>query len=114
MYDITVQQKVKFLGFKETRQQAIDRIRAGRIYHVPREYDKNEYAQGRLSDNDVIAMLQCCRGNRYEALPHHSILGLEVHIFKPVGKYDGYYIKLYFLEPDVCFISVHRSVHKAG
>ena len=102
------------MGFKEIRQQAIEKISSGRVYHVSREYDKNEYAQGRLTDGDVISMLKCCRGDRYESSPHHSLSGIEVHIFKPGGKYDGYYIKLYFVEPDIWFISVHKSDYKAG
>jgi len=102
------------LGIKEIRQQAIEKIHEGKVYHVPREYGKNEYAKGLLSDNDVVAMLKCCRGDRYESSPHQSIPGVEVHIFKPGGKYDGYYIKLYFFEPGIWFISVHKTEHKGG
>ena len=83
------------------------------VYHVPREYGKNEYAQRLITDAQVIGMIECCKGDRdYETLPHHSIPRVDVHIFKPKGKYDGYYIKLYFLEPNVCFISVHKSEHR--
>jgi hypothetical protein len=96
------------LGFREVKALAIQKIREGKIEHVPREFDKNEYAQGLLSDDQVIAMIQSCRGDRYEVQPHHAIKSVPVHILKPLGKYDGYYVKFYFLEPDVWFLSVHK------
>jgi hypothetical protein len=101
-----------FLGFKEEKARAIQKILEGKVYHVPREFDKNEYAQGLLSDEQVIAIIKSCKGDRYEMLPHHAIKSVAVHILKPAGKYDGYYVKFYFLEPDVCFISVHRSEYR--
>jgi hypothetical protein len=98
------------VGFKNIKELVVKRIQEGLIYHVPRQYDKNEYALGLVTDEKVISMIQCCRGDRdYETLPHHAIPKIDVHIFKPKGKYDGYYIKLYFLDPNVCFISVHKS-----
>jgi hypothetical protein len=101
------------LGFKTVKELVIKRIQEGLIYHVPREYSKNEFAQGLVTDDQVIAMIVCCKGDHdYETLPHHAIPKIAVHIFKPKGKYDGYYIKLYFLEPNVCFISVHKSEHR--
>jgi len=72
-----------------------------------RDASKNLYAEGFLSNEDVVAIINSCRGNDYEKRKHHiSSLG-DVHILKPKGKYDGYYIKFYFIEPDVWFISVH-------
>jgi hypothetical protein len=97
------------LGFKDIKARAIRKIQEGDIYHVPREYEKNEYAQGLLTDDQVIEMIKICRGNCYEAKPHHFVPNMDVHILKPQGKYCGYYVKFYFLEPDICFISVHKT-----
>jgi hypothetical protein len=110
MYGLTVLVKERLLGLKEVKALAINKIREGKVNHITREFGKNKYAEGFLSDDQVIAMIQSCRGDRYEAKPHHAIRSVLVHIMKPLGKYDGYYIKFYFLEPDVIFLSIH-SVH---
>lgn len=97
------------MGFNEVKATAIQKIKEGKISHDPREFSKNEYAQCLLTDEQVIFMIKNCRGDRYEKRPHHKDKRIPVHILKPAGKYDGYYVKFYFLEPDVCFMSVHRS-----
>jgi hypothetical protein len=33
---------------------------------------------------------------------------VEVHTLKPTGKYDGWYIKFYFVADGSMFISVHQ------
>jgi len=96
------------MGLREVKACAVQRIREGRIFHVPREYVKNEFAQGAVTAEQVIAMIESCRGDRYETRPHDSDRSVIVHIFRPRGRYDGYYVKCFFLDPDIWFISVHR------
>jgi len=96
------------LGFNEIKKQAIQCILADNVQHEARESSKNLYASGYLSDEVVIKIIESCRGDCYEKNRHH-FLNVDVHILKPKGKYDGYYVKFYFIEPDVWFISVHLS-----
>lgn len=84
-------------------------IKNGSIQHEPREYEKNLYAQGEITDEDVIEIIKNSRGNQYWKSKHHFDKTIDVHIIKAIGKYDGYYVKFYFIEPDIWFISVHPS-----
>lgn len=34
---------------------------------------------------------------------------IDVHVFKPYKDAKRWYIKFYFIDPDVVFISVHES-----
>ena len=60
-------------------------------------------------------MLRACRGNQCETSSHHVDPSIDVHVFKPEARVDPgakkkrWYIKLYLLDPDVWFISVHES-----
>ncbi len=64
---------------------------------------------GQLSDSDVIELVKKTRGNEYEVSPHHQAPEVDVHILKPFKDNVRWYIKFYFIEPDVMFISVHES-----
>ncbi len=105
------------MGFKEIRCQAIQAIREGRIQHEARDEieEKNLLLVGDLTIEQVIYLLNACRGMQYSFFPHHMVSNVNVHIFKPEAKIDStsekesWYIKLYFLEPEIWFISVHRS-----
>lgn len=105
------------MGFKETRQRAIQAIRNGKIQHEARDEieEKNLLLVGDVTTDQVISLLNACRGNQYSSSPHHLVPEVEVHIFKPEAKLDSitekepWYIKVYFLEPDIWFISVHKS-----
>ena len=110
MYGADVHKRKLPLGFRDIKKQIIECIKTGKVQHEIREAEKNLYAHGDLSDEEVINIIKNCRGDNYEKRKHHiSSLG-DVHILKPKGKYDGYYIKFYFIEPDVWFISVHLDI----
>jgi hypothetical protein len=104
------------MGFKDIRQEAISAIEEGRIQHEARDEvdEKNLLLTGDVSAKQVIRLLRLCRGDQYTCSPHHLISNIEVHVFKPYGKLESqgekrhWYIKFYFLEPDVWFISVHE------
>jgi hypothetical protein len=100
------------MGFKDIKNQVIKCIKDGAYEHEPRKYDinvKNLYDIGQISDQEVIDLIQCCKGNQYETRLHHADISIEVHILKPVKEGNVWYIKFYFLEPNVVFISVHES-----
>ena len=105
------------MGFREVRQSAILAIEKGRIQHeVRNEVDeKNLLLTGAVSPGDVVRLLKACRGTQYSCSPHHAAREIDVHVFmpearlQPGGDRRQWYIKLYLLEPDIWFISVHES-----
>jgi len=88
--------------------RAIDCLKSGRIQHAIKRSgkidDKNHLAVGAVSVEEVIELINSTKGDEFETSYHHVMTELEVHIFKP----RGWYIKCYFIEPDIFFISVHR------
>ncbi len=104
------------MGFKDARRAAIEAIRQGRIQHqVRNEIDeKNLLLTGEVTTGQVVRLLNACRGDQHTSSPHHHDRSIEVHVFRPEASVAAgaskvrWYIKLYFIEPDVWFISVHR------
>lgn len=96
------------MGFKEVKRKAIECIKNDHVRHVARGVEKNLFASGELTSAEVINIIGSCQGDCYETDKHH-FLDIEVHILRPRGKYDGFYIKFFFVEPDILFISVHLS-----
>lgn len=109
---------IRIMGFREVRRRVIQALKEGRIQHEARGNvdEKNLLLVGDITTEQVIHLLTPCKGTEYSTSPHHLLPEIKVHIFKPqaslyVGwKKEGWYVKLYFLEPDVWFISVHRSM----
>jgi hypothetical protein len=105
------------MGFRKIRQEAIRAIEEGRIQHEARDEvdEKNLLLTGELSAEQVVQLLKICRGTQYACSAHHLMRDIDVHVFKPYGKLNAaavgkqWYIKLYLLEPDVWFISVHEG-----
>ena len=105
------------MGLREIRKRAIDAIRLGRVQHESRNEvdEKNLFLTGEVTSEQVIQMLNACKGGQYHSSPHHAVKNVEVHVFKPEttlekgSPKEKWYVKLYLLDPDVWFISVHRS-----
>lgn len=103
------------MGFKKIRSLAIQVIQEGRVQHEARDEidEKNLLLMGDVTIEQVIRLLKACRGTQYSSSTHHMVPDITVHVFKPevsLGlRKDRWYIKLYFMEPDVWFISVHKS-----
>ena len=97
------------MGFNEIKYRAIQKLKEGLVQHEERkEKEKNLLALGYLTNDDVIDILKYCTGIHYKTAPHDKMKLIMVHIFTPKRcKYEGYYVKLYFIEPDIWFISVH-------
>ena len=108
------------LGFRLARSKTIAALRAGPLYiqfeHRAVREGKNLLDTGEVSPDDVVALLQMCRGaaDQYSETGHHREPSIPVHTFRPVRYGTRWYIKVYFLdgtldlEPAI-FISVHKS-----
>jgi hypothetical protein len=105
------------MGFKEARREAIRAIEEGRIQHEARDEvdEKNLLLTGEVTPDQVVRLLRACRGTQYACSPHHLVGEIDVHVFAPEARIGTsadrkrWYIKLYFLEPEVWFISVHEG-----
>ncbi len=77
--------------------------------------EKNLLQAGAVTPDEVIRLLLACRGQQYSCSRHHHIASIDVHVFKPEASLKPgsekccWYIKLYFVEPDAWFVSVHQS-----
>ncbi len=111
---------IPIVGFRAVRAADIKAIEAGEVEHEARDEtvdDKNLLLTGEVTLDDVVRLLKKCRGPQYSHSPHHSKPEIDVHVFKPIEQLPGdssreWYIKLYFVEPAVWFISVHLSTGK--
>jgi hypothetical protein len=105
------------MTFTWARAEAIRAIEEGRVQHEARDAvdEKNLLLTGDVTPEQVVRLLKACRGPQYTCSPHHLVPDIEVHVFKPEARNEPaaakkrWYIKLYFLEPEVWFISVHAS-----
>ncbi|CAM3886444.1 hypothetical protein [Rheinheimera salexigens] len=99
------------MGFREVKSKVLTYLTQGSYDHEVRgKIDvKNLFQCGLITDEQVIGLIKQCRGSEYEVSPHHSAPSIDVHVLKPVKNGKRWYIKFYFLEPDVVFISVHES-----
>ncbi|MBM7074267.1 hypothetical protein JQC92_19925 [Shewanella sp. 202IG2-18] len=99
------------MGFSEVKKQVISCIKRGSYDHEVRQNInvKNLFQCGQLSDEAVVELIKRTRGNEYEVSSHHKAPSIDVHILKPYKDGKKWYIKFYFVEPDVLFISVHES-----
>lgn len=96
------------MGLKDIRVKAIGCLKSGQIQHDTDRSgsidEKNLLVTGQITVEEVIELIKRTKGGEFETSEHHYIKGLDVHVFKP----SEWYIKCYFIEPDIFFISVHR------
>ena len=101
------------MGLKEVRARAINCLDNGQVQHETErsgEIDKkNLLVTAQVSLDDVKELISCTKGTQHEVSPHHADRLIEVHTLKPTKKGMKWYIKFYFLEPDIIFISVHLN-----
>ena len=62
-----------------------------------------------MTTEEVIDLIKLTRDDQYECSFLHSQQEINVHIFKPTIKATQWYIKFYFIEPGMYFVSVHKS-----
>jgi hypothetical protein len=56
----------------------------------------------------VIELIRKTGGDAYQCCPHHQDATTDVHILRPWKSGCYWYVKFYFIEPDIIFISVHQ------
>ncbi|MBL1140681.1 MAG: hypothetical protein HND53_01475 [Proteobacteria bacterium] len=97
------------MGFTDAKRQVINCLNKGQYSHEARgNIDiKNLLATGDVTPEDVATILGRSRGNEYSCSPHDYDSSVDVHIVKTTHQGINWYIKWYFIEPDVVFISVH-------
>ena len=94
-------------GFRAVKSKIIGALKNGNYQHQARGGAievKNLLQSGEVTAMQVIGLLGNCTSHHHESSPHHQVAGVEVHIIKK----DAWYIKFYFIDPDIFFISVHR------
>ena len=105
------------MGFTDARRKAIDSLRSGLF-----RCEDDQVADGRnllgalvVTPEEVVELLQCCRGGQHQCAPHHWDRDTLVHVFKPIKDEEQWYIKVYFLTDEAgtetVFMSVHKSIH---
>ncbi len=99
------------MTFNAVKKLAIECLKDGRVQAVERDdvAEKNLLKTGMLSADDVIALLNYSKASDYRCEPHDDMPEIEVHFFQPKTMGKDWYIKLYFIDPDCWFISVHES-----
>jgi len=98
------------MGFRKAKKQLIECLENEQIQHVMDRSNidiKNRLVTGEVSAKQLANIVGRARGSNYESRPHHFDASIDVHII--AIKHDGvrWYIKWFYLEPDVVFISVH-------
>ena len=101
------------MGFKDARRAIIAALRAGRFQHEPRSLsvEKNLLAAGLVTIEDVITLLECCKGTQHQTSVHHFDATQTIHIFQPTRGGERWYLKAYLVkweETIAVFISVHK------
>jgi len=99
------------MGLKDIRKNAIECLKSGRVQAENRAdiKDKNLLKTGVVTTDIVVTLLGATRGNQYRTVPHKDDPTVSIHIFEPTVSGENWHIKLYFLDPDCWFISVHKS-----
>ena len=98
------------IGFSRAKRNVLKCLEEKNYLHEERGniQVKNLLAAGEVDDKFVSALIRKSKGIHHESCPHHYSSETEVHIIR----YDGWYIKFYFIdvEPNhrTTFISVHQ------
>jgi hypothetical protein len=101
------------VGLKDVKSRAMSCLDNCQIQHeTERSGDidkKNLLVTAQVTLAEVKDLINCTKGTQNKVSSHHVEKLVEVHTFKPINKGTKWYIKFYFLEPDIIFISVHLS-----
>ena len=93
------------MNFTDVKSRLLQALKTGDFEHEARRNitAKNKLQTGECTTEDVIKLVERCRGNSHSQSEHDQVSGIMVHVIKA----QSWYIKFYFLEPSVMFISVH-------
>ena len=100
------------MSFSKAKKEVIECLKSGRIQHEANRAgaidEKNFLAVGKISVEETVKLISKTRGDQHTESRHHFASEITVHVFKPRVDGVSWYIKCYFIEPDVWFISVHK------
>lgn len=105
------------MGLNDVRSRAIECLRSGTIQHAARDNidEKNLLKTGAVTVDLVIKLMNATKGSEYSTTSHVDAPDVDVHVCKPMARAEGedekssWYLKFYFIDPDLIFISVHKS-----
>ena len=99
------------MGLIDIRKKAIECLKSGTVQAENRAdiREKNLLKTGVVLVDEVIKILSVTKGSQYRKTPYKDDPSVDVHIFEPRYLGENWHIKLYFIEPDCWFISVHKS-----
>ena len=99
------------MKFREIKRQALYCLQQGNYDHeVRRDIDiKNVFASRRVDRYWVMDLIARTAGDNWHCTPHHQQPDIDVHLFRSWKAGQFWYVKFYFLAPDMVFISVHPS-----
>ena len=98
------------MDFYDVKSKAIQCLNEGKNFAENRLVgDKNLLKLGLISIVEVIQLIEATKMNQHSISKHHLDKSVEVHILKPVVLNVKWYIKLYFIDSDCWFISVHKA-----
>jgi len=100
------------MKFRDVKNKAVQCLSTEAYDHEVRgNIDvKNLFATGQIEKQVVMELITHTRGDQYNCSPHHQDSSVDVHILRPFRWGCRWYVKFYFIEPDMIFISVHKSV----
>jgi hypothetical protein len=101
----------KKIGFKEARRRLCQALQnPTSIVHEQRgdQEEKNLLATGVVTPREVLNVVRAATGNDYEEDVHHQDASVVIHVISRTHQGLEWYIKWYFVEPNVIFISVHH------
>lgn len=99
------------MGFRQARRKVIECLNNGQVlYDLERSNIdvKNLLATGEVSREEAAEIIGRARGNQYDTSSHHFDQSIEVHIITTSYDSRSWYIKWFYIEPDVTFISFHE------
>jgi hypothetical protein len=106
------------MGFLDARRRLLGCLRSGDFAHWHRKdlFLKNWLAAGRVSESEIIRLLDRCTGNQYRPGKQTSPVGTTVHEFLPWDGDVQWYIKAYLDEDTETAVieAVFMSVHPSG
>ena len=98
------------MGYRQAKRQVLQCLGEGSVEHeLDRgEIDiKNLLSTGGVTAKQVADAIGRSSGKEYKCSPHHFDEDIEVHIIRTQHSDRTWYIKWYFISPNIVFISVH-------
>ena len=105
------------MGLNDAKKMVLKHLTRGSVQHEARGmiHEKKLLQVGDVTPAQVAKLINATKGCHYKTMPHEEDASIEVHIFEPEAKLDSdqekfdWHIKVYEIDPNAVFISVHRS-----